>query len=308
MSLTWICDLAQCKNEGWADKLQEQADEGCSVSGRIRVNKVIGNIHLSPGRSFQSNSRNLYELVPYLRDDGNRHDFSHIIHHFAFEGEMNRPPLVTIPSERGSIVVRRRWIWLLESCCRPWNEKSSWPYCQSARWCQLPYFKGSIYVSVLPQGRIDAIQDNGWKNRTFSRHMESHPWGIDWGLSRSILISIVSLTLSVILRRVVWEKPLGVFMFIMVHKAFLAPSSTMKSHPFLSYTLIRDNLSLILSHRMSSILLPKCVMSTSSFIRTCAIVGGVLTVASLLDSVLFATSRALKKSGTGGFGSSSKLM
>jgi len=74
------------------------------------VNKVIGNIHLSPGRSFQSNSRNLYELVPYLRDDGNRHDFSHIIHHFAFEGEMNRSPLVAISSEKGSIVVRRRRI------------------------------------------------------------------------------------------------------------------------------------------------------------------------------------------------------
>jgi hypothetical protein len=42
---------------------------------------------MSPGRSFQSNSRNIYELVPYLRDDQNRHDFSHIIHHFGFEGD-----------------------------------------------------------------------------------------------------------------------------------------------------------------------------------------------------------------------------
>lgn len=36
--------------------------------------------------------------------------------------------------------------------------------------------------------------------------------------------------------------------------------------------------------------------------RTCAIVGGVLTVAALLDGVLFATSRALKKAGGGGSG------
>jgi hypothetical protein len=49
------------------------------------VNKVIGNIHLSPGRSFQTNRQNIYELVPYLRDDGNKHDFSHIVHHLAFE-------------------------------------------------------------------------------------------------------------------------------------------------------------------------------------------------------------------------------
>ena len=79
--------VLQCKNEKWADKLKEQADEGCNVSGRIRVNKVVGNIHLSPGRSFQTSSRNLYELVPYLREEKDRHDFSHTIHQLAFESE-----------------------------------------------------------------------------------------------------------------------------------------------------------------------------------------------------------------------------
>ena len=69
--------------------MKEQADEGCNVSGRIRVNKVVGNIHLSPGRSFQASSRNLYELVPYLRDEKDRHDFSHTIHYLAFESELS---------------------------------------------------------------------------------------------------------------------------------------------------------------------------------------------------------------------------
>lgn len=78
--------FVQCRNEHWTEKLHEQADEGCNVSGRIRVNKVIGNIHFSPGRSFQANTRNLYELVPYLKDDANRHDFTHTIHQWAFEG------------------------------------------------------------------------------------------------------------------------------------------------------------------------------------------------------------------------------
>jgi len=40
--------------------------------------------------------------------------------------------------------------------------------------------------------------------------------------------------------------------------------------------------------------------SELNYSRTCAIVGGVLTVASLLDGILFATSRALKKAGGGG--------
>ena len=77
----------QCAKEGWAEKLKEQATEGCNIAGRVRVNKVVGNIHLSPGRSFRTSAHNLYELVPYLKTDGNRHDFSHTINHLAFEGD-----------------------------------------------------------------------------------------------------------------------------------------------------------------------------------------------------------------------------
>lgn len=49
-----------------------------------------------------------------------------------------------------------------------------------------------------------------------------------------------------------------------------------------------------------------------NFYRTCAIVGGVLTIATIVDSVLFATGKRLKKSGVTGVGSggysSGKLM
>ena len=58
----------------------------------MRVNKVVGNIHLSPGRSFRTSAHNLYELVPYLRTDGNRHDFTHQIHQFAFENDDEYDP------------------------------------------------------------------------------------------------------------------------------------------------------------------------------------------------------------------------
>jgi hypothetical protein len=53
----------------------------------VRVNKVIGNIHLSPGRSFQASQSRIYELVPYLKNDGNRHDFSHTINHMYFTAD-----------------------------------------------------------------------------------------------------------------------------------------------------------------------------------------------------------------------------
>ena len=73
--------------EGWSEKLHEQAHEGCNIAGIVRVNKVVGNIHFSPGRSFRTAAQNIYELVPYLKEDGNRHDFSHSIQTFAFQGD-----------------------------------------------------------------------------------------------------------------------------------------------------------------------------------------------------------------------------
>ncbi|KAL0062730.1 vacuolar protein sorting-associated protein 45 [Marasmius tenuissimus] len=76
--------IEQCKNEGWAETLRDQANEGCNITGPIRVNKVIMNIHFSPGRSFLTATGK--NLVPYVRDDGNRHNFSHTIHKFLFEG------------------------------------------------------------------------------------------------------------------------------------------------------------------------------------------------------------------------------
>jgi hypothetical protein len=50
------------------------------------VNKVIGNFHLSPGRSFQANAMHVHDLVPYLQG-GNKHDFGHEIHKFSFASE-----------------------------------------------------------------------------------------------------------------------------------------------------------------------------------------------------------------------------
>ncbi|KAG8690079.1 hypothetical protein FRC09_012151 [Ceratobasidium sp. 395] len=78
--------VEQCVREGWTAKIQHQSSEGCRIAGRVRVNKVAGNFHFSPGRSFVSNKGHVQDLVPYLKD-GNHHDFAHHIHEFRFEGE-----------------------------------------------------------------------------------------------------------------------------------------------------------------------------------------------------------------------------
>ncbi|KAF8610387.1 endoplasmic reticulum-derived transport vesicle ERV46 [Ceratobasidium sp. AG-I] len=78
--------IEQCAAEHWTAKIHEQNSEGCSIAGRVRVNKVTGNFHFSPGRSFVANRGHVQDLVPYLKD-GNHHDFGHYIHEFRFEGD-----------------------------------------------------------------------------------------------------------------------------------------------------------------------------------------------------------------------------
>lgn len=73
-------------SEGWSNKIKEQSTEGCNLAGLVHVNKVIGNFHLSPGRSFQANAMHVHDLVPYLQG-GSKHDFGHEIHQFSFASE-----------------------------------------------------------------------------------------------------------------------------------------------------------------------------------------------------------------------------
>ena len=136
--------------------MQEQSNEGCNVAGRIRINKVVGIINLSPGRSFQTSSpQQLYELVPYLRDDGNRHDFSHTIHQFAFESDdeyethkydavmelRQRLNLIYNPLDGAEAKVNSSFISsALANSCTPQLDQQS-----------------SLYVSVFPQSGVDAI-------------------------------------------------------------------------------------------------------------------------------------------------------
>lgn len=78
--------IDQCKKEGWTEKIQAQAKDGCRVSGRVRIKKVQSSLVFSFGQSFQSNGYHVQELVPYLKD-GPIHDFGHLVHELKFEGD-----------------------------------------------------------------------------------------------------------------------------------------------------------------------------------------------------------------------------
>ncbi|KAL3144177.1 hypothetical protein ABBQ32_003961 [Trebouxia sp. C0010 RCD-2024] len=73
--------IEQCAQEGFSKALQEQAGEGCHMWGAISINKVAGNVHFAPGKSFQQGNMHVHDLVPF--PDKN-FDLSHTITKLTF--------------------------------------------------------------------------------------------------------------------------------------------------------------------------------------------------------------------------------
>lgn len=78
-------NVEQCEREHYAEKLDEQRAEGCRIEGSLQVNKVVGNFHLAPGRSFSNGNMHVHDLKNYIdAPPGAKHDFTHTIHSLRF--------------------------------------------------------------------------------------------------------------------------------------------------------------------------------------------------------------------------------
>jgi len=78
--------IAQCANEGFTEKMASQRNEGCRVYGTINVEKVAGNFHVSPGRSFQSMHSHVHDTAAVDHNQGN-FNLTHTIGKLAFGDE-----------------------------------------------------------------------------------------------------------------------------------------------------------------------------------------------------------------------------
>ena len=78
--------VEQCEREHYSEKLDAQRGQGCRIEGGFRVNKVIGNFHIAPGRSFSNGQMHVHDLNNYLDvPEGDMgHTFTHTIHHLRF--------------------------------------------------------------------------------------------------------------------------------------------------------------------------------------------------------------------------------
>jgi hypothetical protein len=80
-------NVEQCTREHYAERLDAQRKEGCRIEGSIRVNKVVGNFHFAPGKSFSNGNVHVHDLENYFKDEG-AHSFTHHIHHLRFGPEI----------------------------------------------------------------------------------------------------------------------------------------------------------------------------------------------------------------------------
>jgi len=75
--------VEQCQREHYAEHLDAQRMEGCRIEGGIRVNKVVGNFHFAPGKSFSNGNMHVHDLENYFKDDYS-HSFTHKVHQLRF--------------------------------------------------------------------------------------------------------------------------------------------------------------------------------------------------------------------------------
>jgi hypothetical protein len=76
--------IEQCVREGWSEKMAQQSGESCQVYGYLLVNKVAGNFHFAPGKSFQQHHMHVHDLQPIKNFNFN---VSHTVNRLSFGKE-----------------------------------------------------------------------------------------------------------------------------------------------------------------------------------------------------------------------------
>ncbi|KAH7524422.1 hypothetical protein FEM48_Zijuj06G0117500 [Ziziphus jujuba var. spinosa] len=70
-----------CKREGFLQRVKDEEGEGCNIYGFLEVNKVAGNFHFAPGKSFQQSNMHVHDILAFQKDSFN---ISHKINRLAF--------------------------------------------------------------------------------------------------------------------------------------------------------------------------------------------------------------------------------
>ncbi|CAI6332487.1 unnamed protein product [Periconia digitata] len=92
--------VEQCEREHYAEHLDEQRKEGCRLEGNIKVNKVIGNFHIAPGKSFSNGALHVHDLDNYFKDE--THTFTHKVNHLRFGPQLSEAVIADMNSKHAN--------------------------------------------------------------------------------------------------------------------------------------------------------------------------------------------------------------
>lgn len=137
-------EFEQCQREHYAERLEEQRHEGCRIDGLLQVNKVVGNFHLAPGRSFSNGNMHVHDLKNYWETTGEqKHDFTHTIHHLRFGPQL---PASVTQKAGGSL----------------WTNHHLNPLDNTQQKTDDPNFNFMYFVKIVPTSYLPL----GWETKT----------------------------------------------------------------------------------------------------------------------------------------------
>ncbi|KAG5927590.1 hypothetical protein E4U42_002051 [Claviceps africana] len=148
-------NVEQCTREHYAERLDEQREEGCRIEGGLQVNKVVGNFHFAPGRSFSNGNMHIHDVKNYWEaPNGKQHDFTHIIHSLAFGPKLPGQYLKRINQGR------RNWVNYHQNALDGSRQNT-----------MDPAFNYMYFVKIVPTLYVPL----GWNKR--AREMSMYPNG-----------------------------------------------------------------------------------------------------------------------------------
>ncbi|CAK9186443.1 unnamed protein product [Ilex paraguariensis] len=63
--------MHMCRSEGFVQWIKDEEGQGCNIYGFLEVNKVAGNFHFAPGKSFQQSNVHVHDLLAFQKDSFN---------------------------------------------------------------------------------------------------------------------------------------------------------------------------------------------------------------------------------------------
>lgn len=74
----------QCIREGYFQRIKEEEGEGCNIHGFLDVNKVAGNFHFMPGKSFHHSKIHVDDLLAFQTESYDVSSLSYFFLHFVW--------------------------------------------------------------------------------------------------------------------------------------------------------------------------------------------------------------------------------